>query len=367
MVRRYIDELPTSDSENSGSDSSFGELDTEDFRIDLIDKDSHSNQQEDNNGRLLTPDLHSSERQFEELTPPGNINASVSEELNDVPDIITPPRERKRVRFNPDEKNDDYKDLNPWDFKRVVRKLYKEQLPDTYDIKNWKRPSKELVANFIEVLESNVALASTEVFEQYSQDIDSVIPQISDQDELKDKIENEVFEFIYNIKKRLKRTKFPSKIWAENLSMEYVYAKGEVIKKRYENELEHAERMERQLLREEEILNGMRESQERRVLRHKRQLRDNLTELSKHLHPALSAALANNFGLIKDTELSQKNFEQDVAIFNLRLKTDFSQTLATEYSSAEHLALPEIVQNKVLKELIQEKLASLTDSRESLE
>nr|5MU3_C Chain C, Central kinetochore subunit Okp1 [Kluyveromyces lactis NRRL Y-1140]5MU3_F Chain F, Central kinetochore subunit Okp1 [Kluyveromyces lactis NRRL Y-1140] len=50
----------------------------------------------------------------------------------------------------------------------------------------------------------------------------------------------------------------------------------------------------------------------------------------KTMHPSLSVALSNTFGLIKDDKMSNEIYQQDKIDFNLKLKTDFSKPLISE-------------------------------------
>lgn len=381
MSRKHLDDILSSDAEINETDSSLDNLNTDDFRIDI--PENGKEHEIDEEGWLLSSGKPS---ESIDMLPMSSESSSSdllygikdgfekysqdegAEDYNDVPDIVTPPRERKRVRFNPGEKdddNDDYADINPWDFKRQIRKLYREQLPDTYRIKNWRRPSKDLVGNFVELLENNVELASNNVFEKYSREIDRVLPDNEEQERLKDRLENQLFDVIYNIKKRLKRTKFPSKIWAENMNMEYVYAKGEAIKKRYENELNRAEAIERQVIREEEYLKSLQEDDQSRITEHKENLKKELTELSQNLHPSLSTALSNTFGLIKDSEMSHEKYKQDEITFNLKLKTDFTKPLLPSSDKSVKELLPELTEYDALINHIMDKLSNLINIPDS--
>ncbi|CDO96100.1 unnamed protein product [Kluyveromyces dobzhanskii CBS 2104] len=342
MSKRYLDDVLSSDAETSGSDSFSENLNIDDYRIDIngnVDRDAHvegTGQSTQNHGPPYNLESVFGQPDDDDnlVGNDGDLTPDVTEDHENsfVPDIVTPPRERKRVRFGANEKDDDddLDKVNPWDFKRLIRKLYKEQLPDTYQIRNWKRPPRDLLTTFIELIENNVQLVSDDIFEQYQQDLDRFFPDNDTQRELKDKVETNVFDITYNIKKKLKRAKVPSKIWVDNLHMEYVYAKGEYIKKRYEAELDRTEAIERQLLREEERMKTLQETEESNLKKHKELLTNDLTDLSKKLHPSLSVALSNTFGLIKDAKMSNDIYQRDQIDFNLRLKTDFSKPLMSK-------------------------------------
>lgn len=376
MSKRYVDDILSSDAGSSDSDLSFENINGDDYRIDVDERDiGKRNTTSRAHDDLRAGPPYNLEGVFEmpeEPVTPRTENANNNELSDDyqdendntmVKDIVTPPRERKRVRFGVNEKDDseDYSNVNPWDFKRLIRKLYKEQLPDTYQIRNWKRPQRELVTSFIEMIENNVELASAEVFDQYGDELDRFYKSNGERDDLKEKLEVNVYDIIYNIKKRLKRTKFPSKIWVDNLDLEYVYAKGEFIKKRYESELDHAEEIERQLLREEEHVKSLKLEGEAKIKKHKETLTAELSELSKNLHPSLSTALTNSFGLIKDSQMSNTIYQRDKLDFNLRLKTDFSQPLKLDSDdTADNDVMQTLKSAQNLADEILGKLSNIT-------
>ena len=344
MSKRYLDDVLSPDTGTSDSDSSIENLNADNYRIDIV----NDNARRDDIDRIQSSNLNheppynlegvfaidDDEHGDEMVRKDSDRRQDITEDNDDsfVPDITTPPRERKRVRFGINEKggDEDFNNVSPWDFKRLIRKFYKEQLPDTYQIRNWKRPSKDMLTNFIDLIENNIELASEEVFKQYHQELNQLYPDSEEQAKLKDSLENKVFDTTYNIKKRLKRTKVPSKIWVDNLNMEYIYAKGESIKKRYKSELDRAEAIERQLIREEEHLKSLQEKGETQAKKRKQVLSKELSELSKTMHPSLSVALSNTFGLIKDDKMSNEIYQQDKIDFNLKLKTDFSKPLISE-------------------------------------
>lgn len=232
---------------------------------------------------------------------------------------------RKQVRFN-NKRDDEYSDqesrLHPWELKRVIRKEFREKLPNNYEIKRWKRPSRIMIGSVIQLLETNVETALAQVFKKYEPELQSILVSSNDQTSKiyrqKQSIMNDI---VSKIKNQLKRSKFPSRISDRDLDIEYIVSKRKFIQKRYSEELNNAERLEKELLKEQKMLQEAQEACKNLRESNKSRLTERLVQNS--LHPSLNKAVENAYGLITDKDKThltgQLAFKRDRDELNLHL------------------------------------------------
>lgn len=247
--------------------------------------------------------------------------------IHNLPTVVSPIR--KRVRFNRQQNSEFDSEgdspLHPWEFKRVIRREFKHKLPNNYQIKRWKRPSKVMVDSVVQLLETNAESALQQVLEKYSAQLQNIDPHrpVDKVFRQKQSIMNDI---ISKIKTQLKKSRFPARISDRDLEIEYIVSKRKFIQKRYAGELSNAERLEGELLREQKLLDEVRQSCETVKENNRTRLTEGL--IGNNLHPTLNKAMENAYGLItnssKDRSMSQ--FERDIADFNLKTPTENIQS-----------------------------------------
>ncbi|QLL33546.1 hypothetical protein HG536_0E04570 [Torulaspora globosa] len=232
---------------------------------------------------------------------------------------------QKHVRFNsqrrkqPDSE-EDTSPMHPWEFRRVIRKEFREKLPKNYEIKRWRRPSKAMVNSVIQLLETNVESSLRQVLKKYTPELQA-IEHTENVDKIFRQKQSIMNDIISKIKSQLKKSKFPSRISDRELEIEYIVSKRKFIQNRYAEELMNAERLERELLREQTLLNELKASCEAVKMNNRTSLTKGLME--NNLHPSLNKAVENAYGLIADPSGSQVAgtlYKRDVTELNLKLK-----------------------------------------------
>lgn len=293
----------------SGLDSGMDDLSSEgDISIDINDSRAL---------RLDTPEAAPVPKK--QLFYQEDEDIRIAQSLPAVPSPI-----RKRVRFNRQQNlepgSDGEAPLHPWEFKRVIRRGFRDKLPNNYQIKRWKRPSRVMVDSVVQLLETNVESALQQVLEKYGAEIRNI-----DRHRPVDKVfrqkQSIMNDIVSKIKGQLKKSRFPSRISDQDLEIEYIVSKRQFIQKRYAEELSSAERLENELLREQKTLEEVRQSCQ--FVKENNRVR--LTEglIGNNLHPTLNKAMENAYGLITDPSrsLPAGQFERDVADLNLKIST----------------------------------------------
>lgn len=266
---------------------------------------------------------------------------------------------RKQVRFN-NKRDDAYSDqesrLNPWELKRVIRKEFREKLPNNYEIKRWKRPSRIMIGSVIQLLETNVETALDQVFKKYEPELQSILVSSNDQTSKiyrqKQSIMNDI---VSKIKNQLKRSKFPSRISDRDMDIEYIVSKRKFIQKRYSEELNNAERLEKELLKEQKMLQEAQEACKNLRESNKSRLTERLVQNS--LHPSLNKAVENAYGLITDKDKThltgQLAFKRDRDELNLQLTDKLeSPAESVQVNQEMYNSLPSLQEyNKVSQDL----------------
>ncbi|SCU96586.1 LANO_0E13872g1_1 [Lachancea nothofagi CBS 11611] len=213
---------------------------------------------------------------------------------------------------------------DPWDFKTLILEQFEERLPEGYDLRNWRRPSRKLVSNMVDILENNVTMALEQTFAKYTDECNRAILDRSVKGVRKEK-EQMLFHLIGKIEHRLRRSRFPSRATDRDLDIEYIYAKRKFIQDRFSRESNHLELVEHQIQREQNTLDELKASQSRHTDRSARRSKELTEQLSNNLHPALSKAMINSFGLLRDNAANRDRYHQDVDDLNLKLEESVSQ------------------------------------------
>ncbi|QLQ81107.1 hypothetical protein HG537_0E04620 [Torulaspora globosa] len=251
-----------------------------------------------------------------------------------VPEPLIESPIRKHVRFNSQRRqadsDEDTSPMHPWEFKRIIRKEFRDKLPKNYEIKRWRRPSKVMVNSVIQLLETNFESSLRQVLKKYTPELQA-IEHTENIDRIFRQKQSIMNDIISKIKSQLKKSKFPSRISDRELEIEYIVSKRKFIQDRYAEELTNAERLERELLREQSLLNELKASCEAVKLNNKTNLTKGLME--NNLHPSLTKAVENAYGLITASSSSHiagnSLYKKDVAELNLK-QEDPTRTSPTE-------------------------------------
>lgn len=238
-------------------------------------------------------------------------------------------RPKKKVRFNRATQSENLSDqetaLYPWELKKVIRKEFREKLPNNYEIKRWKKPSKVMINSVIQLLETNVQNSIEQVFEKYRNELQNVTHENNQEiDRFHRQKQSIMNDIIAKIKLQLKKSRFPSRISEQDLDIEYIVSKRRFIQKRYAEELANAERVEYELFKEQQLLAEARGTCDQV----KEDNRTKITEtlIKNNLHPSLSKAVENAYGLIKDFEAEETSGKQvylrDISELNVQLPQD---------------------------------------------
>lgn len=237
----------------------------------------------------------------------------------------------KRVRFKRRQRDLDA-DAEPraqdaWDFAQVVRNEFRDKLPSNYEIKRWKKPSKHMVRSVVQLIETSFEAAIEQVFEKYRVELQSVVPDPAPLYRQKHIIMSDILS---KLKHQLKRTKFPSRISDRDVDIEYIVSKRKYIQARYAQELANAEKLEDELIRQQERLKEARKMFENLQESNKRRLTDRL--LRNDLHPSLVKAMENAYGLIPDADMrnNPKAYERDVQDLELESAGPLHYTIEPE-------------------------------------
>ncbi|SCU82984.1 LAME_0C03576g1_1 [Lachancea meyersii CBS 8951] len=223
----------------------------------------------------------------------------------------------KRVQFNEPAQAQELQDL--WDFKKLVRLEFERRLPQHYELRGWRSPPRNLVSNLVTILETNIGVALDECFAKYEQECERVILDRSVRSVQREK-EHMLFELVGEIERRLSQARFPSRCSDRDLDIEYIYAKRQFIQNRYSQESQRVEAIQHQVQREQTILDELKAMHSKTAERNARKSKLLTDQLSKNLHPALSKAMINSFGLLRDKQANPDRYRHDVDDLNLNLK-----------------------------------------------
>ncbi|GAV52471.1 hypothetical protein ZYGR_0AG04620 [Zygosaccharomyces rouxii] len=295
MSKRILDQI-----EANSDNSSVEDVDTEALRLDKIpspkklfyedededqDEDEDEDQDQGHNGEDADNETVS-QQEYEPIDEPINV---------------------KRVRFKRRQRDPvsdaEAPNVRYWDFGPLIRQGFRDKLPSNYEIKRWKRPSKHMVRSVVQLLEANFETAIEQVFDRYNDELGSAVNDSTAAHRQKHILMNDL---VLKIRHQLKKSKFPSRISDRDIDIEYIVAKRKYIQSRYAQELANAEKLEDELIREEQKLREAKELCQDLQTSNKRKLQERL--LKNDLHPSLTKAMENAYGLIPDSsQLNQGN------------------------------------------------------------
>ncbi|CAR21519.1 Okp1p [Lachancea thermotolerans CBS 6340] len=335
------------DDSTSEVDESFVQLDGDEFRLDqearrkgpvgkklFVEEDSIAESPLRNG--LLGPSLIASSPQKSDLESPS-----------------------KRVQFKhhidsaSEEEPISEQPIDQWNFKDLIGDRFRERLPET-DLKAWQRPSKRLLNSITDILENNIDLALEATFEKYEAECERLAIGRSVKHIRRDK-ERMLHKTIGKIERQLQSSKFPSRVKDRDFDIEYIYAKRTFIQNSFSQELEHTDSVEHQVLREQKALEDLKHVQAKLSNRALRQTKLLTEQLSHNLHPALSKAMVNSFGLIGDNAINKERYKKDVDELNLKL----ADPSAGVTHSLLHKYLPSLKNYEKTAEKLQGSLPNL--------
>lgn len=318
MSSDILNNMISSSDYSNNEESDFDDLNGSNFRLD--DKPSQVDEELSTKPKHLFVDEESS---FIEEYDRSEVDMTEDKDYT-AKDIETQPRNCKKIQSNHDKDIETEKINNYWDFKRIVQKEFKERLPENYDIKNWKRPTKQLLNNLVELMENNVETSITQVMDQYKSEFIAIHGQ--NELGLEKFIESKeilLFDIINKIKYKLKKIKIPSRVSDQDLNIEYIFSKRNFIKDRYLVDLQSAEKLEHQLIQEQQKHEKLKQIFERENESYTINTKQLMNNLITDIHPALSRAISNKYGLIKDTQNTKETFEIDRNELNLKFASSF--------------------------------------------
>lgn len=269
---------------------------------------------------------------------------------NHEPLPMVQPAVRKQVRFNnqrnPQPNSDeDTSPMHPWEFRRVIRQGFRDKLPRNYEIKRWKRPSKVMVNSVVQLLETNVDSSLRQVLKKYKPELQA-IEHTGNVDKVFRQKQSIMNDIVSKIKGQLKKSKFPSRISDRELEIEYIVSKRKFIQDRYAEELANAERLERELLREQALLDELKAQCETVKQNNKIRLTKGLME--NNLHPSLNKAVENAYGLIAGASSTSNvtgnaQYKKDITELNLKVPEDQAIISPNQEENAD--LLPELLKS----------------------
>ncbi|GAV47459.1 hypothetical protein ZYGR_0H03020 [Zygosaccharomyces rouxii] len=279
MAKRILDQI-----EANSDTSSVEDVDTEALRLDKIPSPK----------KLFYEDEDEDEDDDEEAADNEVVIQRESQPIEDPINV-------KRVRFKRRQRDpvSDAEDPNVryWDFGPLIRQEFRDKLPSNYEIKRWRRPSKHMVRSVVQLIETNFETAIEQVLDRYNDELKSVVNDSTAVHRQKHILMNDL---VFKIRHQLKKTKFPSRISDYDVDIEYIVSKRKYIQSRYALELANAEKLEDELIREEQKLKELKELCQDLETSNKRKLQDRL--LKNDLHPSLTKAMENAYGLIPDSD-----------------------------------------------------------------
>lgn len=286
MSKRILDQI-----EAKSDTSSVEDIDTEALRLDKLpsqkklfyeEEEDEEEEEEDNGGNV-----------DKEIVDQGQYEA-IDEAVN-----------TKRVRFKRRQRDPvsdaESRNIRYWDFGPLIQQEFRDKLPSNYEIKRWKRPSKHMIRSAIQLLEANFETAIEQVLDRYNDELKSAVKDSATVHRQKHILMNDL---TLKVKQQLKKTKFPSRISDRDADIEYIFAKRKYIQSRYAQELANAEKLEDELVREEHKLREVREFCQDLETSNKRKLQERL--LKNDLHPSLTKAMENAYGLIPDSNQTEQ-------------------------------------------------------------
>ncbi|SCU79458.1 LAFA_0B03246g1_1 [Lachancea sp. 'fantastica'] len=233
---------------------------------------------------------------------------SVSGDLEELPGLI-PSTSNRESKHEP---------ADLWDFKPLVQQEFERRLPQNYELRGWKKPSRRLVLSLQGILESNVGIALDKCFAKYETDCERIFLDRSVRSVHREK-EIMLVELVEQIKQRISQARFPTRCSDRDLDIEYIYAKRQYIQSQFSLESARVEALQHQVQREQTRLDELKTLRSKTTERNARKFKQLTDQLSKNLHPALSKAMINSFGLLRDKHANTERYQYDVDDLNLQL------------------------------------------------
>lgn len=192
---------------------------------------------------------------------------------------------------------------SPWQFQGVIRKEINDRLPSQYNLKRWRKPSRVMLDSIMQLLESNGVDAIDAVFDKYERELHKHLrgpTHLRQQEiaEIKHEKEQMVRDILLRIEKKLRFSKFPARLSENDFNVEYIYEKRRFLQERYAQELHRAEMLEKEITKENKLLQDARLLTENLQGANDRRLRDKLEHHDIHpsMLPAISADLDSKNG-----------------------------------------------------------------------
>lgn len=291
-MSRVLDEIVTS----SGSDDDYINTSEED-----VDVESDEVQEQGENGRQLF----------------------VSEDESPAEEE----QEQEQEEEEQGEEEEDGDRANPWQFQKVIRKEINSRLPSNYNLKRWRKPSRMMIDSVMQLLESNGVDAIDSVFDKYEREIYKHLRGPShlrhqEIQEIKQEKERMIRDILVHIEKKLRFSKFPARLSENDFNVEYIYEKRRFLQERYASELHKSELLEKEITRENKLLEEARQMTENLKGTNDRRLRDKLEH--NDIHPSMLQAISEDLESKSNGNIA---FNRDKIEVNLELPETSSHEL----------------------------------------
>ncbi|SCU85791.1 LADA_0D09692g1_1 [Lachancea dasiensis] len=286
----------------SDDDESLLQLDGDAFRL-----DNGTQSQSSNNKRTLFV----------------NGDSTIESPARDVGGLLRTPLPHGNTPRKLNDTSTGSEPVDLWDFKPLTHRAFEARVPNHRKIKGWRGPSRKLISNLANILENNVGIALEQSFTKYQAECERFVLDQSIRTLRKSK-ERMLFHLVGKLEHCLRQSRFPMRTSDKDLDIEYMCAKRKFLQDRLSHELRRLQTIEHQVEREKSTLNDLKESHSRQMDRTARKSKSLTEQLSQNLHPALSKAMINSFGLIRDTEANPDRYHHDVDNLNLKLQDPLS-------------------------------------------
>lgn len=208
--------------------------------------------------------------------------------------------------------SDEDQEENPWQFPKLIRREMKNRLPNNYNLKRWRKPSRILVDSVMQLLETNSANSVDIVFEKYDDELMRLLRGKRQEIELiKEDKEKMLGDILQRIEKKLRFSKFPSRLTENDLNIEYIYEKRRFLQERYVQELRKAEILEQEIAKERKLLQDAKELTENIQQTNDKRLTDKLVR--NEIHPVLLQSISDSL----DSATQKIAYRRDVIELNL--------------------------------------------------
>ncbi|KAL3232099.1 Inner kinetochore subunit OKP1 [Nakaseomyces bracarensis] len=225
----------------------------------------------------------------------------------------------ERQLFVGSDDSEEVENVSPWQFQRVIRKEINGRLPSNYNLKRWRKPSRVMIDSVMQLLESNGADAIDTVFQKYEKELFKHIRgpthvRHQEMEEIKREKEKMVRDILLRIEKKLRFSKFPSRLSENDFNVEYIYEKRRFLQERYAQELQKAELLEKEITRENKLLQEARQLTENLRGNNDKRLREKLER--NDIHPSMLQAISEG---LEHNSFGNVAFNRDKIELNLEL------------------------------------------------